>query len=120
MTDFRIVASGIVLAAAFMLSACYTEPTPVHVPGPSLAERFEKSWQAAKAAAFDSGVRLTYENRPSGTLRGDQGSSNVLITVITQADSTIQVGFSVTGGSSGQDASLQQNLTHAYQKRMGR
>jgi len=43
----------------------------------------------------------------------------VLITVATQADESIRVAFSVTGPSS-QDASLQDRLTSAYQRRMGR
>jgi hypothetical protein len=66
------------------------------------------------------GVRITDEDRPGGTLRGQQGSSNVSITVVTQADATIQVGFSVTGGGASQDANLKEQLTRAYQKRMGR
>jgi F0F1-type ATP synthase delta subunit len=44
----------------------------------------------------------------------------VAITVITQADATIQVGFSVTGGDSYQDNTLKNELTQAYQRRMGR
>jgi hypothetical protein len=66
------------------------------------------------------GVRVTHEDRTTGTLRGDQGTSKVSITVITQADSTIQVGFSVTGGTASQDANLKDHLTRAYQRRMGR
>ena len=83
-------------------------------------ERFEQSWQAARGAASDVGVRVTSEDRPTGTLRGDQGSSSVSITVVTQADGTIHVGFSVTGGTSSQDANLKEHLTRAYQRRMGR
>ena len=120
MTHFRILAGSVAVAAAFMLQGCYTTPTPVSAPAPrSIQERFEQSWQAARGAASDVGVRVTSEDRPSGTLRGEQGSSKVVITVITQADSTIQVGFSVTGGGS-QDANLKEHLTRAYQRRMGR
>ena len=85
-----------------------------------MQERFEQSWQAARGAASDAGVRITSEDRPSGTLRGEQGSSSVSITVIPQADQTIQVGFSVTGGAASQDANLKEHLTRAYQRRMGR
>ena len=121
MPYFRTVAIGIVAAASLMLQACYTAPayTPVST-SQSLAEKFEKSWQAARAAAFDEGVRVTYEDRPTGTLRGDKGSSNVEITVVTQADGSIHVGFSATGPSSADAASLQDRLTRAYQRRMGR
>ncbi len=120
MTNFRAVASALAVAAAFILQGCYTAPTPVPVPTRSIQERFEASWQAARGAASDVGVRITYEDRASGTLRGEQGSSNVSITVATQADSTIQVGFSVTGGTSSGDANLKEHLTRAYQRRMGR
>ena len=121
MTNFRTVASGIAVAAAFMLQGCYTAPTYVPVPAPrSIPERFEASWQAARGAASDVGVRVTYEDRSSGTLRGEQGSSRVSITVVTQADGSIHVGFTVTGGTSSQDANLQEQLTRAYQRRMGR
>ena len=76
--------------------------------------------QAARGAADDVSVRITSEDRSSGTLRGEQGASKVVITVITQADASIQVGFSVTGGGSPQDANLKEHLTRAYQRRMGR
>jgi hypothetical protein len=120
MTNYRTVASGIAVAALLFLQGCYSAPAPVSVPQRSIGERFEASWQAARGAAADAGVRVTTEDRPSGTLRGTQGSSNVVITVVTQADSTIQVGFSVTGGGTAEDANLKDHLTRAYQRRMGR
>ena len=113
MTNFRTVASGIAVAAVFMLQGCYTTPTYVPAP-PSIPERFEASWQAARGAASDVGVRVTYEDRSSGTLRGEKGSSSVSITVVTQADGSIHVGFT------SQDANLKEQLTRAYQRRMGR
>ena len=104
-----------------MLQGCYTAPTYTAVPrSQSLPEKFEKSWQAARAAAYDEGVRVTYEDRSSGTLRGDKGTLNVSMTVVTQADGSIQVGISATGPSSQDAASLQDRLTSAYQRRMGR
>ena len=120
MLDFRKVATGIAAATALMLQGCYTYPAyvPVQV-SPSVPERMEASWQAARGAASDEGVRVTYEDRASGTLRGDKGSSSVLITVVPQADGSIRVAFTVTGPSS-PDASLQARLTSAYQRRMGR
>jgi hypothetical protein len=120
MTNFKNVATSIAAVAVLLLQGCYTTPTPVAVPTRSLGERFEQSWQAARGAANDSSVRVTSEDRTSGTLRGEQGSSKVLITVISQADGTIQVGFSVTGGTAAVDANLKDHLTRAYQRRMGR
>jgi len=120
MTNYRTVASGLAVAAALLVQGCYTAPPPTPVPAQrSMSERFEQSWQAARGAASDAGVRVTSEDRTSGTLRGTQGSSNVVITVVSQADSTIQVGFSVTGGGA-QDANVKDHLTRAYQRRMGR
>ena len=42
------------------------------------------------------------------------------ITVISQADASIQVGFAVSGGGAAQDANVKEHLTRAYQRRMGR
>jgi hypothetical protein len=115
----RIVAT-LLAATGVLAQGCYTAPAPVVAPQRSVSERFEQSWQAARGAAADRGVRVTSEDRGSGTIRGDRGGSNVAITVITQADATIQVGFSVTGGDSYQDNTLKNELTQAYQRRMGR
>ena len=120
MTNFRVLAGGIAVVAGFMLQACYTAPTPTPAPTRSIGERFEQSWQAARGAAADVGVRITFEDKASGTLRGDQGSSNVTITLLTQADASIQVGFAVTGGGASQDKNVKDHLTRAYQRRMGR
>jgi hypothetical protein len=120
MTNFRVLAGGMAVVAGFLLQACYTAPEPTPVPTRSIGERFEQSWQAARGAASDVGVRITSEDRPSGTLRGEQGSSKVTITVVTQADSSIHVGFAVAGGGASQDANVKEHLTRAYQRRMGR
>lgn len=120
MNRSRVVASGVAIAAFLLLQGCYTSPPPSAPPPRSISERFEQSWQAAKGAAYDANVRVTQEDRGSGTLRGEQGASKVVITIAPQADQTIQVGFSVTGGDSYQDNTLKENLTRAYQRRMGR
>ena len=121
MTNYRVLAVNLAVASGFMLQACYTAPAPTPVPAQrSIAERFEQSWQAARGAASDANVRVTSEDRSSGTIRGNQGESAVTITVISQADATIQVGFAVNGGGSAQEANLKGHLTRAYQRRMGR
>ena len=119
MFSARSFAGGIA-AAVLLLQGCYVAPTPVTAPPRPMSERFEQSWNAARGAASDVGVRVTSEDRPTGTLRGNAGSSNVVITVVPQADQTIQVGFSVTGGSASSDANLKEHLTTAYRRRMGR
>src|SRR5687767_15499332 len=121
MTHIKTIVISVAAATVVILPGCYTSPTPVPVPQTrSISERFEQSWQAARGAADDAGVRVTSEDRSSGTLRGEQGASKVVITVITQADASIQVGFSVNGGGAQQDANLKDHLTRSYQRRMGR
>ena len=106
--------------AAILLAGCYAYPAYAPVPvASSVPPSFDASWQAARAAASDEGVRVSYEDRPSGTMRGEIGSSTVLITLVTQADGSIRVGFTVSGPSS-QDSNLQERLARAYQRRMGR
>jgi hypothetical protein len=120
MAGFRRFATGITAATALALQGCYTSPAYVAVPvSSSVPASFDASWQAARGAAYDEGVRITYEDRASGTLRGDKAPYSVLITVATQADGSVRVGFSVTGAAS-QDSGLQDRLTRAYQRRMGR
>jgi hypothetical protein len=118
MPNFRTMAIGIVAAAGVMLQGCY--PYPAYAPSSSsIPAKFDQSWQAARAAAADEGVRISSEDRSTGTLRGDKGSASVLISVVTQADGSVRVAFSVTG-TSPDDANLQNRLTSAYQRRMGR
>jgi hypothetical protein len=122
MTSYRKITGGALFAAVLTLQGCYVAPAPAPVPAPqrSLSERFDQSWQAARGSASDAGVKVTSEDRSNGTIRGTQGSSNVVITVISQADATIQVGFAVDGGGASQDANVKEHLTRAYQRRMGR
>jgi len=120
MANYRILGGGMAVVAGILLQGCYTAPAPTPAPQRSISERFEQSWQAARGAASDANVRVTAEDRSSGTIRGEQGASKVTITVITQADATIQVGFAVNGGGTSQEGNLKDHLTRAYQRRMGR
>jgi len=121
MMRFKALRAGIVIVAVIALPGCYY-PYPAYTPvtvssgGPA---SFDASWQAARGAAYDEGVRVTFEDRATGTLRGDQGQFKVLITVAPQANGSVQVVFSVTGPKS-EGAGLQDRLTRAYQRRMGR
>ena len=121
MTRLTVFLTGITAAVAIALPGCYY-PYPAYAPvtvsggGPA---SFDASWQAARGAAYDEGVHITFEDRASGTLRGDQGPYKVLITVAPQSNGTVQVAFSVTGPQSQGDG-LQDQLTRAYNRRMGR
>jgi hypothetical protein len=116
-----VLLASMAIAVAIALPGCYypyPAYTPVTVSGGGPAS-FDASWQAARGAAYDEGVRITFEDRATGTLRGDQGPYKVLITVAPQANGSVQVAFSVTGPQS-ECAGLQDQLTRAYQRRMGR
>jgi hypothetical protein len=120
MVSLKTLGTGVAAAAALLLQGCYAYPA--YPPAPvttSVPASFDASWQAARGAASDQGVRITSEDRATGTLRGDKGPVNVLITVVTQADGSVRVGFSVTGAPS-HDTGLQDDLYRAYQRRMGR
>jgi hypothetical protein len=118
--ESRIVAAALIATASLVLQGCYAYPAYVPAPAqPSIQDRFNASWQAARGAAYDEGVNVTYEDRGTGTLRGTRGPASVVIMVVTQADGSIRVGFTVSGQPA-QDADLQNRLTQAYNRRMGR
>jgi hypothetical protein len=120
MIRVTIILAGMAVAAALALPGCYypyPAPAPVTVPGGPAS--FDASWQAARGAASDEGVRITDEDRSTGTLRGNKGQFKVLITVASQPNGSVQVSFTATGPTS-DDTNLQDRLTRAYQRRMGR
>ena len=121
MIRLMVFLSRMAVAATISLPGCYYPyPAYTHVTvsggGPA---SFDASWQAARGAAYDEGVHITFEDRATGTLRGDQGPFKVLITVAPQVNGSVQVAFSVTGPQS-EGAGLQDQLTRAYHRRMGR
>jgi hypothetical protein len=104
----------IVLAAVLASSCVYYEAVPVHHPGPS---KFDRSWDAARAAAEDEGVTITDDDRARGTLHGYRDTSDVTISLWQQADGSVRVGFNVRAPS-GPDAALADRLSHAFDRRM--
>jgi len=118
MRGIRVLPTACAVLALLALTGCYYGPTYVPVASSKPAS-FDASWQAARGAAYDEGVHVTSEDRAGGVIRGDQGQFAVLISVAQQANGSVRVEFSVTGPK-GQDQGLQNRLTQAYQKRMGR
>ena len=114
------ILAGIAVVGALALPACYY-PYPAYSPTtvPGAPASFDASWQAARGAASDEGVNITYEDRSTGTLRGEQGQFKVLITVASQPNGSVQVAFTATGPTAN-DTGLQDRLTRAYNRRMGR
>ncbi|MGA8053601.1 MAG: hypothetical protein WCA12_07025 [Burkholderiales bacterium] len=113
-------------AAATVLSGCYYPPAYVTAPPPyptttttSVPASFERSWNAALDAAYDSGVRVTSQDRNTGTIRGTLSGSDVIITVQPKADGGVSVAFNATGPR-GQDSAVANQLAQAYNRRMGR
>ena len=104
----------VALSAATFASCVYYEPVPAYRPGPS---KFDRSWDAALAAADDSGVTITAVDRARGTIQGYKGASTVTITLWQQADGSVRVGFNVRAPS-GTDTALAEYLSHAFDRRM--
>jgi hypothetical protein len=106
-----------VLLAAMSLGACtYYNAVPASQSGPS---SFDRSWNAALAAADDVGVNVYSADRTSGVIRGTTSADDVTINVFTQADGRVRVEFNVKGRS-GSDSVLAERLSTAYDRRMGR
>ena len=102
----------IALSSSLVASCVYYQPVPVH--GPS---KFDRSWDAARAAAGDEGVTITDVDRARGTIQGYKDASTVTITVWQQADGSVRVGFNVRAPS-GPDTVLADHLSHAFDRRM--
>ncbi|HXV83469.1 MAG TPA: hypothetical protein VEG60_26725 [Candidatus Binatia bacterium] len=106
----------ILTACLALLSACVVyEPVPT-APAPTT---FDRSWNAAVAAAQDEGVRIASEDRAGGVIRGLRGEQEVTINVRTQADGNVRVEISARGPK-GSDPGLAGRISRAYDRRMGR
>ncbi len=91
---------------------------PVAVPAYS-GSSYDRVWNSALGAAEDAGVKITSTDRTTGTIRGVTSSSDVTISVISQADGKTRVEFS-SKGPKGQDPDLNDRFTRFYNRRMGR
>ena len=115
-TKSRRAAVMLLLAAMVWASGCYYYPAPAYGPGPT---SFDRSWDAARGAAYDEGVRLTGEDRSRGVITGVRGDQDVAINVFTQADGSVRVEFNARGPQ-GANSDLASRLSRAYDRRMGR
>ena len=106
-----------VVAVPIIVTGCAVyEPVPAYAPP---ANSFERSWTAAVGAAQDVGVRIASEDRTRGVITGANDSRDVTITVVTQADGRVRVEISARGPQGG-DANLANDISRAYDRRMGR
>jgi hypothetical protein len=92
---------------------------PVYVPSSSYGSSYDRVWNSALGAAEDGGVQITSADRTTGIIRGVTSSSDVTISVISQADGKTRVEFS-SKGPKGQDPDLSERFTGFYNRRMGR
>jgi len=91
---------------------------PMPAPG-YYGSSYDRVWDSALGAAEDAGVKITSADRTAGIIRGVTSSTDVTISVISQADGKTRVEFS-SKGPKGQDADLSDRFTSFYNRRMGR
>lgn len=116
-TKSRSATIVLFLAAMLYVSGCYYYgPAPGYGPGPT---SFDRSWDAARGAAYDEGVRITGEDRSRGLITGTRDDQEVTVNVFTQADGSVRVQFNARGPQ-GSNSDLASRLSRAYDRRMGR
>jgi hypothetical protein len=109
----------IVAAAPILVTGCVVyEPVPAYAP-PASTSSFDRSWNAALGAAQDVGLRIQSQDRARGVITGANDSRDVTINVLTQADGRVRVEISARGPQGG-DANLSNDISRAYDRRMGR
>lgn len=111
-----ITAIFLVVMTGCVVYGTVPPPEPVYSYRPAT---FERSWNAALDAMEDAGVRIVSADRNSGIIKGARGSAEATVTVRTQADGRVRVGFSAKGPT-GHDQDLADRIYHAYERRMGR
>ena len=105
------------LALALPLVGCVVyEPMPVATTVPA---SFDRSWNAALAAAQDVGIAVTQADRSTGRIYGRRNSADILVSVLPQANGSLRVQFDAKGLGP-QDQTLSERFTQAYNYRMGR
>ena len=99
-----------------MTGCVVLEPVAV-LPGAPAS--FDRSWNAALAAAQDVGIAVTAADRSSGLIQGRHNAATATIAVIPQADGRLRVQFDARGLGP-QDQGLDDRFVQAYNRRMGR
>ena len=108
---------ALIAAVSCIVTGCVVyQPVPASTPAVS---SFDQSWNAAVGALQDVGVRIQSEDRTRGVITGATVSRDVTITVATQADGRVRVEISARGPQGG-DANLANDISRAYDRRMGR
>lgn len=101
--------------AAVTLQGCVAYPVPA-TPAPS---KYDRVWDAAYGAAADTGVQIQSADRGSGVIRGVKEQVTVTIHVRAQPDGGAVAEIKTTGPAP-HDRVVSQQLSQAYERRMGR
>lgn len=118
--SLRLATATIRLAiAATLLAGCTVYEVAPGVYATNQPTTFDRSWAAARNAMLDQGVRVTQEDRPTGTLRGTKSGIEVISLVRTQADGSVRVEFR-TVGATAVDPQLIDAISASYDRHMGR
>ncbi len=115
MNKLRYALLGILFVLSLPGCVVY-EPMGVQSTVPA---SFDRSWNAALAAAQDAGIAVSVADRNSGRIYGRRNTADVTIGVIPQADGSLRVQFDAQGLAP-QDQGLQDRFVQAYNRRMGR
>ena len=103
------------LVAACITASCVAyEPVPYGYGWSS----YDRSWNTALGVLQDAGVTLTRVDRANGLILGISNGTEVMTTVVTEADGTVRVQFD-SKGSTKSDLQLSNRFTQAYQQRFG-
>jgi hypothetical protein len=118
----RPVRGFLLLAIITSLTAgcTYYEVAPgVYATSPTPTTTFERSWAAARNAFLDQGVRVTGEERSTGTISGTKSGINLAAYINTQADGSVRVEFRTVGATQ-VDPQLIERIYASYERNMGR
>ena len=110
----RFLAVIAIVVAASMGGCVVYEPVVV---GPTVQQRFDRSYAAAAGAMSDQGLAITAQDRGAGTIRGTKDGTTIIATLSTLPDGSIQVRFDSPGAS---DPNLIHRVSDSYDRRMGR
>jgi hypothetical protein len=108
----------LLIIALLPLAGCVS--TPATHPETVVAKpSFDRSFDAALAAAADVGVQVSSADRAGGRILGNKAGAAVTIDVLRQADGSLRVAFSAPD-STETNPKLSDRWSSAYNRRMGR
>lgn len=102
------------LLCAGLLAAC-----TVYQPYPAGPSKYDRAWHAALGGVQDAGITLRQADPASGLIRGDKAGIEVTVSVLRQADGSVQVRYDSRGATQN-DPQLGERFSQAYERRMGR